>query len=243
MGKQLTTELQRYVFSAENATLAGAFWAEGVEVSIKVLSLYRYYFSNVFNYSPTMKNIHQWTALVVLCLLTVSHTFAQTKPAPAGRTAPEKEAAMQEKMKAAGMQKTMTTGDPARAQIAARAAQQNAYNATDIQLTAKEKKFTVNAFKVDMLSAMTVDMPVASIILYTENQEKIGKINFYAPMARALKEMRTLDANNQVNLAYDVAMLQTMQQFINGTPRLYVVTNSETGSSYLTSDMLPTKMR
>lgn len=60
---------------------------------------------------------------------------------------------------------------------------------SDIPLQKGEKKFTVNGYKLDFLPNPTVDPEAVrvSITLYTGKDEKIGKINFYADNAKALK--------------------------------------------------------
>lgn len=174
---------------------------------------------------------------------------SKTMPMPAGSVKPASEeqnrAALQEKMKASGMQKG---GAPAAGKMDPNApnprmAAMN--NISDVPLQKGEKKFTVNGYKLDFLSNPTVDpeAPRASITLYTGKDEKIGKINFYADNAKMLKEKKALDDRDMANLSYGMDMLKSVQDFLSTSMRTFLVTNVDSKQAYITSDVVPTRTR
>lgn len=197
-------------------------------------------------------SFQQLFAVLCLCLCVSANVWAQadktapkTLPAPAGATKPapttDQRAVMQEKMKAAAMQKGGATMDPGAGNP--RMAAMN--SVSDITLQRGEKKLTINGYKLDFASNPTVDpeQARATITLYTGKDEKIGKINFYAETAKALKEKKALDERDMANLSYDMDMLSSIQNFLSTSMRSVLVINADTKQAYISSDVVPTRNR
>lgn len=174
---------------------------------------------------------------------------SKTMPMPAGSVKPasadQNRAALQEKMKAAGMQKG---GAPTSGKMDPNAPNPRTMamnSVSDIPLQKGEKKFTVNGYKLDFLSNPTVDPEAAraTITLYTGKDEKIGKINFYADNAKALKEKKALDDKDMANLSYSMDMLKSVQDFLSTSMRSFLVVNVDSKQAYITSDVVPTRTR
>ena len=95
---------------------------------------------------------------------------------------------------------------------------------------------------------ISLDHPVTraasvSITLYTGKDEKIGKINFYADNAKALKEKKALDDKDVADLSYSMDMLKSVQDFLSTSMRSFLVINVDSKQAYITSDVVPTRTR